>query len=675
MPDQNSAASEHAILQEITQPLAELPHDPVSAVADVDFPLVLRGYDREAVDEYIRQTTHLVAELAATRSPEGAVRRALERVGEQVSSILARAHETAEEITSQSRAEAEERLMQARAESEELERDAHALADQLDRESRALAEQLERESEQKARERERAAELRVQELDAEVDRIWAERDRIVSDVRKLSEELSELAGLAATRFPAATTDEAAVVQSPRAKASSAASEPLRAPGQPDQRPGSEDEEHGPVGSEQLLSTGSRPEPVGIADAPDASEDQSEDPTGEQLSEPGAQWLEIPGDLRDERLATMEHAVPADEPDTEAPIAPPDLVEPPVGGPLAGPGMLNGSEQPTTVLQLPRVRVIDLHHLGIERVIGCWQIDDILIDPGPASCLEALLAEVQEPPRALLLTHIHLDHAGAAGSLVKRWPDLEVYVHEQGAAHLADPTRLLESAKRLYGPDMERLWGEFLPVPESNLRVLRGGEQLFDGRFEVAYTPGHASHHVSYLNARTAFVGDVAGVRITPETLTIPPTPPPDIDIEAWHASIDQLLRWKPDQLAMTHFGANDDIGTQLADLADRLDTWAALVHAEDLETFVGVVDEEIEHGVSPTNRAAYKQAAPPEQIYAGLDRYWRKRDGAPVDSEESARATGASEEEFLDHPSGSAGQPSTHAGRSAHFSRRAIGSD
>src|SRR5437763_1410315 len=131
MPDQNSAASEHAIMQEITQPLVDLPMDPVSAVANVDFPLVLRGYDREAVDDYVRRTPQLVAERSATRSPEGAVRRALERVGEQVSSILARAHETAEGITSQSRAEAEERLMQARAEAEELERDAHALAAQL----------------------------------------------------------------------------------------------------------------------------------------------------------------------------------------------------------------------------------------------------------------------------------------------------------------------------------------------------------------------------------------------------------------------------------------------------------------------------------------------------------------------------------------------------------------
>ncbi|MGN6168243.1 MAG: MBL fold metallo-hydrolase [Solirubrobacteraceae bacterium] len=469
MPDQNSAASEHAIMQEISQPLAELPRDPVSLVASVDFPLVLRGYDRESVDDYVREVTHLVAELAATRSPEGAVRRALERVGEQVSSILARAHETAEDITSQSRVEAEERLMQARAESEELERDAHALADRLDRESQ-----------QKVRERERAAELRVQELDAEVDRIWAERDRIVSDVRKLSEDLSELAGVAATRFPAATTDEAAVLPGPRAGDTSAQAEAeLPTPDGAEPPVSPESEQKGPARGEPEL------------------------PTEE---EPDAEWREIPADVRDDVFATDEHDVPADEREPETPIEDPNLAHSVVGGALSGPGLMNGAEQPTTVLQLPRIEVIDLHHLGVERVIGCWQIDDILVDPGPASCLETLLAAVQEPPRALLLTHIHLDHAGAAGSLVKRWPDLEVYVHEQGASHLVDPARLLKSAKRLYGDDMERLWGEVLPVPESNLRILTGGERLFDGRFEVAYTPGHASHHVSYLHGRTALEG-------------------------------------------------------------------------------------------------------------------------------------------------------------------------
>jgi len=153
-----------------------------------------------------------------------------------------------------------------------------------------------------------------------------------------------------------------------------------------------------------------------------------------------------------------------------------------------------------------MRVIDVRHLGHERVIGCWQVDDVLVDPGPSSGLGRLLEELGGwRPRALLLTHIHLDHAGASGSLVERWPDVEVFVHERGAPHLVDPSRLLASARRLYGEDMDRLWGEMLPVPEGNLRVLTGGERVVGGAFEVAYTPGHASHHVCYLHEDTAFV--------------------------------------------------------------------------------------------------------------------------------------------------------------------------
>src|SRR5581483_3835610 len=194
------------------------------------------------------------------------------------------------------------------------------------------------------------------------------------------------------------------------------------------------------------------------------------------------------------------------------------------------------------------------HLGRERVIGCWQVGDVLIDPGPGSTLPTVLEALGDhQPRALLLTHIHLDHAGASGALVERWPDLEVYVHERGAPHLAAPGKLLESARRLYGEDMDRLWGEMLPVPESALRILHSGERLLEGEFEVIYTPGHASHHVCYLHERTAYVGDVGGVRISPPSLTIPPTPPPDIDVEAWHDSIERVRAWRPARLAMTHF--------------------------------------------------------------------------------------------------------------------------
>jgi glyoxylase-like metal-dependent hydrolase (beta-lactamase superfamily II) len=273
-----------------------------------------------------------------------------------------------------------------------------------------------------------------------------------------------------------------------------------------------------------------------------------------------------------------------------------------------------------------VRVIDLMHLGRARVIGCWQVGDVLIDPGPTSCLPTLLDALgDERPSALLLTHIHFDHAGVSGSLVERWPDLRVYVHERGAGHMADPERLYNSAKRLYGDDMERLWGEMLPVPESNLEVLSGGETIHDGAYKVAYTPGHASHHVSYLHDGTAFVGDVGGVRITPESMTIPPTPPPDIDVEAWLQSIALVRAWRPQRLAMTHFGSSEDVDQQLDELEARLDAWATLARDAGHDTFVSSVQEEILRDGSPEQAATYEQAAPVEQLFAGYQRYWAKK--------------------------------------------------
>jgi glyoxylase-like metal-dependent hydrolase (beta-lactamase superfamily II) len=274
-----------------------------------------------------------------------------------------------------------------------------------------------------------------------------------------------------------------------------------------------------------------------------------------------------------------------------------------------------------------MRVIDLMHLGRPRVIGCWQVGDVLVDPGPESCLPTLLGALgDERPRALLLTHIHLDHAGASGALVQRWPDLEVYVHKRGAPHLVDPSRLMVSASRLYGDDMDRLWGDMTPVPEQNLRVLDQGGTLLDGRFEYVYTPGHASHHVSYLNDGTAFVGDVGGVRINESSLTVPPTPPPDVDVEAWHESIERVREWEPERLAMTHFGSSTDVDEQLSEVGRRLDDWARRVAETELEEFIVSLREEISEGASdPDLLATYTQAAPPEQLYAGLERYLRKR--------------------------------------------------
>jgi glyoxylase-like metal-dependent hydrolase (beta-lactamase superfamily II) len=273
-----------------------------------------------------------------------------------------------------------------------------------------------------------------------------------------------------------------------------------------------------------------------------------------------------------------------------------------------------------------VRVIDLMHLGRERVIGCWQVDDVLIDPGPSSCLPVLLEALGDsPPRALLLTHIHLDHAGAAGSLVARWPELEVYVHERGARHMIDPAKLIESATRLYGDQMDTLWGEMLPVPEANLTVLSGGERVLGGAYEVAYTPGHASHHVSYRRGSTAFVGDVGGVRITADTMTIPPTPPPDIDVEAWHESLARIESWRPELLAITHFGSSERAVEQLHELGSRLDDWAALARDSSEPDFIAAVQEQIRRDGGDEVALTYQQAAPAEQLYAGLRRYWDKR--------------------------------------------------
>jgi glyoxylase-like metal-dependent hydrolase (beta-lactamase superfamily II) len=276
-----------------------------------------------------------------------------------------------------------------------------------------------------------------------------------------------------------------------------------------------------------------------------------------------------------------------------------------------------------------MEIIELRHLGRERVIGCWRVGDVLVDPGPTSCLAALLEGLGEMrPRVLLLTHIHLDHAGASGSLVERWPELEVYVHSRGAPHMIDPERLLVSARRLYGDDMDRLWGEMVPVPAENVRVLEGGEAILDGEFEVAYTPGHASHHVSYLHDGVAFVGDTGGVRIDPDSLVVPPTPPPDIDIEAWHRSIDLIRAWEPRALAFTHFGSTEDIDGQLDQLAGRLDDWAARAREQDEAAFIAGIEAEVAGGAAPGTPPAYFQAAPPEQLYAGLSRYWRKREEA-----------------------------------------------
>jgi glyoxylase-like metal-dependent hydrolase (beta-lactamase superfamily II) len=273
-----------------------------------------------------------------------------------------------------------------------------------------------------------------------------------------------------------------------------------------------------------------------------------------------------------------------------------------------------------------VRLLDVRHLGRERVIGCWEIDSVLIDPGPTSSMENLIEALGgERPRALLLTHIHLDHAGASGALVRRWPELPVYVPERGARHLADPTKLLASAERLYGDQLEQLWGEVAPVPEQNLRGLSGGEEVLG--FRVAYTPGHASHHVSYLHPPTgrAFVGDTAAVRIPPSDFVLPPTPPPDIDLDLWEDSIDRILDWEPDSLGLTHFGEITEPVPHLELVRARLHEQAEVAAELSAEEFERRSREQVAERADQETAEAMLQAAPAEQQWAGLNRHLSNR--------------------------------------------------
>lgn len=278
-----------------------------------------------------------------------------------------------------------------------------------------------------------------------------------------------------------------------------------------------------------------------------------------------------------------------------------------------------------------MKVIDVRHLGREKVIGCFALDGVIVDPGPESCVETLLTGLDgDVPSAILLTHIHFDHAGATGALVKRWPDIPVYVHRKGARHLADPERLVSSAARLYGglEGLHRQWGEVVPVPEANLRPLDGGERILDA-FKVEYTPGHASHHVSFLHedTGTAFVGDVGGVVIPPTGYVIVPTPPPDIDISLWDHSLDAIAAWEPQRLAITHFGIIDDVPRQIARVRAHLLEQAQMARDNDLEGFIAAMHERIRAEAGEETLAEYVQAAPPEHLYLGLERWWAQQSG------------------------------------------------
>jgi glyoxylase-like metal-dependent hydrolase (beta-lactamase superfamily II) len=291
--------------------------------------------------------------------------------------------------------------------------------------------------------------------------------------------------------------------------------------------------------------------------------------------------------------------------------------------------------------------IDLQFRGRPHVIATALVQGhagvAVVDPGPTSCLTTLDLDLQSngirwpDVRHILLTHIHLDHAGATGTIVRAHPHIKVLVHERGARHLADPSRLIESAARIYGDRMDELWGELAAVPEANLVALNGGETIEAGgrRFDVAYTPGHASHHVSFFDnsSGVAFVGDTAGVCIN-GGYVVPPTPPPDIDVELWTASVDRILGWSPATLMLTHFGPVMEARPHLASLLENLRTTAAIALSllkepgtdEDrARVFAERLRNLLRSEMTEAQVAAYVVAAAYEHLFSGLARYWRKR--------------------------------------------------
>jgi glyoxylase-like metal-dependent hydrolase (beta-lactamase superfamily II) len=272
--------------------------------------------------------------------------------------------------------------------------------------------------------------------------------------------------------------------------------------------------------------------------------------------------------------------------------------------------------------------IDLHHLGAARVIGCYLIETedgpALFDCGPTTGIRSLKAGLGRHElaltdvRHLLLSHIHLDHAGAAGALVREHPALQVHVSEVGAPHLVDPSRLERSARRLYGDMFDELWGEPVPVPERNVHPV-GARTV---GCETFPTTGHASHHVSYLTPDgTLLAGDAAGVRIQPDDYVAPPTPPPEFDLAAWKRTLDEIERRQPRRLALIHFGIVDDPLLHLEQLRGRLEAWTA----DELPEAEWIAKREDELAAHSRDPAAYGQAMPLWQSYAGLRRYWDKR--------------------------------------------------
>lgn len=291
-----------------------------------------------------------------------------------------------------------------------------------------------------------------------------------------------------------------------------------------------------------------------------------------------------------------------------------------------------------------IHTLDLHFQGIPHAIASYAIPHaqgiVLIDCGPGSTIQALKTALEQidlnigDVTDVLLTHIHLDHGGAAGWFAQH--GARVHVHPKGAPHLIDPEKLIKSASRIYGDRMEELWGEFLPVPEDRLVQLQDREEIRIGglSFVALDTPGHAEHHLAFRHGDTCFTGDVGGVRLPGLAYLQVPMPPPEFHLEKWRASLDKLRAQKVHRIAPTHFGIFADVDTHLSLLARELDEVGAFLEqalpadppVEEINRlFVEWTQKRAASlGISDAEMRAYEAANPSWMSAAGMQRYWRK---------------------------------------------------
>lgn len=295
-----------------------------------------------------------------------------------------------------------------------------------------------------------------------------------------------------------------------------------------------------------------------------------------------------------------------------------------------------------------IHTIDLQFQDIPQTIGAFLIEHeqgpILVETGPYSTFERLVSELTslnvdwKSIRAVLVSHIHLDHAGSAWAFAQH--GIPVYVHPKGAKHLIDPSRLMHSAKRIYQDMMDTLWGRMEAIPEEYVITVQDEEVIFDGNqpIQAIHSPGHAVHHIAWKCGDVLFAGDVAGVRIGSRGLVVPPCPPPEINLEDWSASITRIRAFQIKTMYLTHFGPITDISNHLDALETRLYQWANWIKpryesgksiAEVTPEFEAYVENElIAHGLNENELTQYRAANPAWMSVSGLFRYWKKKEEA-----------------------------------------------